>query len=188
MKSSEAVMAGVDLIHSTTLKKPYRVPVRAGTTAASLWFAFYRVHFMPLVPTFMRDLRTGDLDRQSRASPFSSKDSNSNRRRCGEIGSFFERKTSPTNRCFWELPTDPSLQCSRLRLQFAIARAGRVRPYLDWNFPRFDPMFRGEYANHRSSPSTMAVRIEPVSTRNLKILLRACTCRSKRNPALRASE
>ena len=42
-------------------------------------------------------------------------------------------------------------------------RAASVRPQVDWNFPGFDLMHQSQCANHGPSPSTRAMRIEPVS-------------------------
>ena len=58
-----------------------------------------------------------------------------------------------------------------------------LKRYVDWNFPRFDPMLQGLHADHRSSPSAVAARIGPLCVSDLQILLRAYRCRSKRTPA-----
>jgi hypothetical protein len=55
-------------------------------------------------------------------------------------------------------------------------------------FPRGYPVLHGGHSNHISSPSTVAMRIEPVGVGTFQALFGACTRRCKWTPALRTSK
>jgi hypothetical protein len=65
-----------------------------------------------------------------------------------------------------------------------VARTGRA--WLEWRvaFPCFDPVFYGRQAHHRSGPSAMAMRVEPVRVGVFEILFCARTCRRQRAATL----
>lgn len=70
----------------------------------------------------------------------------------------------------------------------AVARTWCVRSNTNRHFPRFDPMFHGLHANHRPTPSAVAMRIKPVCVSYFQVPVCACARGSKGAPALRASE
>jgi hypothetical protein len=88
------------------------------------------------------------------------------------------------NRIAWRMEIVVQALVGRL----VIARTCSVRSNLDRNIPRFDPVFHSLQANHRPTPSAMAMRIEPVCIGLFQIPICARTCRGKRAPALRASK
>jgi hypothetical protein len=73
-------------------------------------------------------------------------------------------------------------------LVFGLARAESVRVNFDRKGPTLGPVLDGDSTEHRASPPTRAMRIEPVSVSYLKIPLRAGAGRCQWNPAFRASE
>ena len=71
---------------------------------------------------------------------------------------------------------------------FGLARAESIGVNFDRKRPKLGPVLDGDSSEHRASPPTRAVRIEPVSVSYLEIPLRAGAGRCQWNPAFGASE